>query len=369
VRHSWIEVDLEAIRSNVAEIVSLVAPAEVCAVVKANAYGHGDVPVANAALAGGATRLAVALVEEGARLRDAEIEVPILLLSEPRPGDGAEAVQWGLTPTVYTTAMIEELAAVPTDAPVAVHLKVDTGMHRVGATPDAAVELAARIVASQRLTLEGLWTHFAVAEDDAEFTKRQLEQLLEVRDRLATAGIEVPLLHAANTPGALTFPEARLDFVRSGLAIYGLRPLPGMSPDVELRPAMRVVSEVSAVRRLPAGARPAYGRTRPLPNDAWVATVPIGYADGVPRRLGQVGGAVLIGGKSRPFAGTVTMDQLVIDCGDDEISVGDEVVLIGEQGGAAITVDDWAEALDTINYEIVCNFGARLPRRFGGRHA
>ena len=166
---------------------------------------------------------------------------------------------------------------------------------------------------------------------------------MEVRDRLAADGIDVPLMHAANSPGALTYPESRLDFVRTGLAVYGLRPTPGMAPDVELRPAMRVVSEVSAVRRLPAGARPAYGRTRPLPADAWVATVPIGYADGVPRRLGQVGGAVLIGGKARPFAGTVTMDQLVIDCGDDEVAVGDEVVLIGEQDAAAITVDDWAE--------------------------
>ena len=174
VRHSWIEVDLDAIRSNVAAIVSLVSPSEVCAVVKANAYGHGDVPSANAALAGGATRLAVALVEEGARLREAAIDAPILLLSEPRPGDAAEAVRWGLTPTVYTVSMVDELAALPASGPVAVHFKVDTGMHRVGAKPDAAVALAAGSW-PRPSRARGLWTHFAVAEEDAEFTKRQLE--------------------------------------------------------------------------------------------------------------------------------------------------------------------------------------------------
>jgi alanine racemase len=176
--------------------------------------------------------------------------------------------------------------------------------------------------------------------------------------------VTVPILHAANTAGALGYADARFDMVRVGLGVYGLRPAPGLAPDVELRPAMRVVSRVSKVRRLAAGSRPSYGRRRPLPADAFVATVPIGYADGLSRRLGGLGGEVLIRGRRRPFAGTVTMDHVMIDAGDGPVEVGDEVVLLGRQGDEEITADEWADRLGTISYEVVCVFGPRLPRRY-----
>jgi alanine racemase len=369
MRPSWIEVDLDAIRSNVATIREVVAPALVCAVVKADGYGHGDVPVAEAALAGGAGWLAVAMVEEGCRLREAGIEAPILLLSEPPEGDAADVVRWGMIPTVYRRSFGEAIAgAVHGDAPYPIHVKVDTGMHRVGTDPSAALEVAQYTADDPRLRLDGVWTHFAVAESDPEFTAQQGKQLTKFAADLAERGIDPPIVHAANTAAALGAPATRFDMVRVGLGVYGLRPDPDPAPEIPLLPAMRVVSQVALLRRLEAGARPSYGRRRPLPRAATVATVPIGYADGVARRLSQVGGEVLIGGRRRPYAGTVTMDQIVVDVGDDPVSVGDEVVLIGRQGDEVITADEWARLLDTINYEIVCDFSPRLPRRYrGGR--
>jgi alanine racemase len=334
-----------------------------CAVVKADGYGHGDVPVAEAALEAGADWLAVALVAEGARLREAGIEAPILLLSEPMDGHAAEVARWELTPTVYTASFLDALEAVA-PAGQAVHLKVDTGMHRVGATPAVAGDLARRIHAGP-LHLEGMWTHFAVAESDAQFTAEQTAALAGLVGALAADGITPDMVHASNTAGALGHPDARVDMVRAGIGVYGLHPAPGLHPDAVLRPAMRVVSHVAFRQRLPKGARPSYGRIRPLPADSTVATVPIGYADGVSRRLSE-GGEALIRGRRYPFAGTVTMDQIVVDLGDDEAEVGDEVVLLGSQGDEEISADEWAERLGTINYEIVCGFGPRMPRRYTG---
>ena len=362
MRPTWIEVDLGAIRENVAALREAVAPAEVCAVVKADGYGHGDVPSAEAAREGGARWLAVALVGEGARLREAGIEGPILLLSEPFPEEVSEIVRWELTPTVYRDSFVEALAAVaPAGYPV--HLKVDTGMHRVGAAPEAAGRIAA-LIEEKGLRLEGVWTHFAVSEEDAEYTAEQTARLLGFAGALAGDGIVPTMLHAANTAGAMGTAEARLDMVRAGIGVYGLRPTPGFHPEVPLRPAMRVVSHVSFVQRLAAGERPSYGRVRPLADESTVATVPIGYADGVPRRLREAGGEVLVRGRRYPFAGTVTMDQIVIDLGDDPVEVGDEVVLLGAQGDQEITAEEWADLLGTIVYEIVCGFGPRMPRRY-----
>ncbi|MCB2223168.1 MAG: alanine racemase [Actinobacteria bacterium] len=364
MRPTWIEIDLGAIRENVAAIGAAVAPAAVCAVVKADGYGHGDVPVAEAAQEGGADWLAVALVAEGARLREAGIEGPILLLSEPFPEEVPEIVRWELTPTVYRESFLEALVAVaPAGYPV--HLKVDTGMHRVGADPAEAGRLAA-LVEQRGLVLQGVWTHFAVSEEDAAYTEEQAQRLLGLAGGLAGSGIVPLMLHASNTAGALGYPGARLDMVRAGIGMYGLRPAPGYHPEVRLRPAMRVVSHVSYLQRLPAGERPSYGRVRPLAAESTVATVPIGYADGVPRSLGPAGGGVLIRGRRYPFAGNVTMDQIVVDVGDDPVEVGDEVVLLGAQGAEEITAEEWAERLGLIVYEVVCGFGPRIPRRYHG---
>lgn len=363
VRPSWVDVDLGAVAHNVATLAAAVAPARLCAVVKADGYGHGDVPVAETALVSGADTLAVALVEEGVRLREAGIEAPILLLSEPASAAAGEVLKWHLTPTVYRTSFLEALDALAAE-PLPVHLKVDTGMHRVGADPEECTELARRVGASRHLSLEAVWTHFAVAEEDLDYTRAQLSRLLDCTSQIERAGVSVPVRHAANTAAAILLEEARLDMVRVGLGIYGLRPAPHVGAELDLRPAMRVVSQVVMTRRLPAGARPSYGRRRPLPGDGTVVTVPVGYADGVPRLLAERGAEVLIRGRRFPLAGSVTMDQIVVDVAGEPVEAGDEVVLLGRQGEEAVTAEEWAQRLGTINYEIVCQIGPRMPRRY-----
>jgi alanine racemase len=355
MRPTYAEIDLGAIRSNVTALAALIAPSEICAVVKADAYGHGDVPVAEAAIDGGATLLAVALVEEGVRLREAGIEAPILVLSEPDAASMAGIAKWALTPTVYSISCIEALASVASG--IGVHVKLDTGMHRVGASPRLLHDLVAT-ARSGGLVVAAIWTHFPVADEDAAFTRHQIEVFDE-----ASSGYDTPLTHLANTAGALLFPESRRSFARIGLGIYGLHPCAATREFVRLRPAMRIVTHVSHVQRLERGARPSYGRTRQLSKESTVVTAPIGYADGLPRRLSAVG-AALIGGNPYPLAGTVTMDQIVIDVGDAEVHPGDEVIVLGDQGNSEVSADDWARFLDTISYEVVCGIGPRVPRRY-----
>ena len=356
VRPTYAEIDLGAIAHNVMAFKIMIAPSRVCTVVKADAYGHGDVPVAGTALEAGADLLAVALVEEGVRLREAGIDAAILVLSEPSTEDAGEIASWELTPTVYSIPFIEALAETGKNHDV--HLKVDTGMHRVGAPPDRFGKLVSAIEGESNLTLAGLWTHFAVADEDPKFTHAQIGRFDEV-----AADFDVPMTHLANTAGAVLFPEARRSLCRIGLGTYGLHPSPETVGKIELRPAMRVVTHVSHVQRLPAGERPSYGRVSPLEQSANVVTAPVGYADGFARALTRRGSA-LLGGRRYPLAGTVTMDQIVINVGDDEYGVGDEVVLLGIQGAEAITADEWAGELGTISYEVVCSIGPRVPRRY-----
>jgi alanine racemase len=368
VRPAWAEVDRASIRHNTRLLIDAVAPAQVCAVVKAYGYGHGPVQVADAALRAGASWLGVALVEEGAHLRVAgQFTEPILLLSEPPYGRMDEVVAHGLTPTVYTPAAVEAaakaVAASPRREPLPVHVKVDSGMHRVGANPDDAVRVALAVDDSPELRLEGIWTHLAVADEPGHpFTSTQLERFNAVIDELATRGTHVPLRHAANSAGALTRPDARYDMVRCGIALYGLAPSPELRHAADLRPALSLKARVALVKRVDAGEAVSYGLRYRLERPSFVATVPIGYADGVPRRLGAVGGEVLIRGRRRPIAGTVTMDQITVDCGDDEsVRAGEEVVLIGRQGDDEISAWDWAIRLDTIAYEIVSGISRRVP--------
>jgi alanine racemase len=367
VRPVWAEVDLSAIARNVATLRSVVAPARFCAVVKADGYGHGAVPSARAALAGGAEVLAVALAAEGAELRAAGIDAPVLVLSEASVAELDELVDARLDATVYTLAGVARLegVAAAADQQVQVHVKVDTGMHRVGAQPDEVLAVVHAVVAAEHLALGSVFTHCAVADEpDNPFTGEQLARFRTVLDELAAAGIEVPCTHAANTAAALDHREARLDLVRCGIGIYGIAPAPALADRVVLEPAMSLRARVSHVKRVRAGEGISYGlRYRPA-TDATIATVPLGYADGLPRRLGQLGGTVLLGGRHRPIAGSVTMDQILVDCGDDEVAVGDEVVLLGRQGDATITADDWAALLGTIAYEIVCGISLRVPRTY-----
>jgi alanine racemase len=371
LRQAWAEVDLSAIRANAALLAELAAPAELCAVVKAWGYGHGPVEVAHAALEGGARWLAVALVEEGQQLRAAGVTAPILLLSEPPADAMAEVVRSGLTATVYTERGIDALADAAANwagsERVAVHVKVDTGMHRVGAAPDDAVALAGLVAAHPALELDGLWTHFAVADQPAEATTgEQLARLLATAEQLAAQGITPRLLHAANSAGALLHPASRLDLVRCGIALYGLAPAASLLDQPtcrRLQPALTLAAQVSHVKTVEAGERLSYGLRYRLGTRSVVATVPLGYADGVTRRLSETGGQVLIGGRRHPIAGTVTMDQILVDCGPGaDVVAGDTVVLLGKQGNDEITAWEWAERVETVAYEVVCGVTSRVPR-------
>jgi alanine racemase len=365
----WAEVDLAAVRTNVRAFAETVAPAQVCAVVKADGYGHGAVAVGRAALDGGASSLAVALVEEGVQLRDAGIDAPVLVLSEPVPDAAESVIAYRLTPVVYTTAGIDALAKAATThqahEPLAVHVKVDTGMHRVGCTPAEAADVAAHVVERPELSLAGVCTHFAVADEPGNaYTEAQRRRFEDVLDGLRARGLPTGVVHACNSAAALTAPAARYDFVRIGIGVYGIAPAPALADRIALVPAMSVKARVSHVQDLPAGERISYGLRYETPRATRVVTVPLGYADGVPRELGHRGGAVLIRGARHPMAGTVTMDQLMVDVGDTPVEVGDEVVMIGRQGEQQISAEEWAERMDTIAYTIVCGIGPRVPRTY-----
>jgi alanine racemase len=368
-RWAWAEVHTGLISHNVAIVAQRTAPVQVWAVVKANGYGHGAIQVANAALAGGATGLCVAIVDEGVALRRAGITAPILLLSE-QPAELADLiVGYQLTPTVTTTrgAAVLAASASAADQTVKIHIKVDTGMHRVGVAPNEVVSLASFISSYESLTIEGVYTHFAVADDPSHAANAaQLSAFNSVLDGLSSRGINPPLVHAANSAAALANEPSRFTMVRLGIAMYGLRPGPGVAElCAGLIPAMSIKARVSAVRWVEAGEAVSYGLVRPLTKGSLIATVPIGYADGVPRALGRTNIQVLLNGVPRSFAGTITMDQLMIDCeSDSSVTVGDEVVLIGKQGEHSVTVDDWADALGTIGYEIVCGISPRIFRRY-----
>jgi alanine racemase len=367
-RPTWIEVDLAAVAHNVRALRAHVAPAAVWAVVKADGYGHGAVPVARAVLAAGAEGLAVALVEEAEELRDAGIDAPVLLLSEPPPVAVGRARAAGVELTVYSAEVVAESASVSAGdsaGPWSLHLKIDTGMHRVGAQPDEAVALARAIDADPGLRVESVWTHLAVADEpDALLTEVQLARLDQVCAAIVAAGVTVPCRHASNSAGALVDPAARLDRVRVGIAVYGIPPAPGLDGGVDLRPALRFVSQVSHVKVVAAGEAVSYGQRYRVAHDTTIATVPVGYADGLRRALGTAGAEVLIGGRRWPIAGTVTMDQITVDCGPgSSVARGDEVVLIGRQGTEAISAEEWADQLDTIAYEVTCGLGRRVPRR------
>ena len=368
-RWAWAEVHTGLISHNVAIVAQRTAPVQVWAVVKANGYGHGAVPVAQAALAGGATGLCVAIVDEGVALRRAGITAPILLLSEQPPELSDLIVGYQLTPTVTTTrgAAVLAASAAAADQTITVHIKVDTGMHRVGVAPNEVVSLASFISSYESLTIEGVYTHFAAADDPSHpVNASQLSAFNAVLDGLSSRGINPPLVHAANSAAALANEPSRFTMVRLGIAMYGLRPGPGVAElCAGLIPAMSLKARVSAVRWVEAGEAVSYGLTKPLTNGSLIATVPIGYADGVPRALGRTNIQVLLNGIPRTIAGTITMDQLMIDCeSDSSVTVGDEVVLIGKQGEHAITSDDWADAIGTIGYEIVCGISPRIFRRY-----
>jgi alanine racemase len=360
----WAEVDLGRVRRNVANLKRLPAPGcRLLAVVKANGYGHGDAQVAGAALDAGADWLAVARVQEAKSLREAGIDAPVLLLAEPHPSAISQAVELGVTPTLYTSATAKAFAEAAERAgkKIKAHVKIDTGMHRYGVQPEDAIRFFDEVASLPGVEVEGIWSHFAVAEDVLNpFTKQQFTKFMDVLEDFGsrTDGL---IKHMANSAATMTFPEAHLDMVRAGIAVYGIHPSADLEDRVELKPAMSFKSRVGLVKRLPAGEAISYGQRYTLERDANVATVPCGYADGLSRALTNQG-EVLIRGRRYTISGTITMDHFLVDVGDDEVEKGDEVVILGEQGDQKITAHEIAQRLGTIPYEVICGIGARVSR-------
>ena len=369
-RYTRAEVDLAAFRHNVSVVAREAGRARLWAVVKADAYGHGSVACARAALAAGAEGLCVALTQEAVELRLAGIEAPIMVLSEQPVGELDVLVRSQVVCVAYNEQYIAALAEASRRAGVRtlVHLKVDTGMHRVGASPSDAGSRAKSIVESSHLVLDGVMTHLATADDPSHSaTQRQLNQFQEVLAVVRGVAPTLRHVHVANSAATLRHLLPECTMVRAGIALYGLQPGEGVAELAgKLRPVMSLRTAVGHVQRLRAGEAVSYGLRTVLERDTTVATLPVGYADGIARRSWSTPARVLVGGKPRRIVGVVTMDQLMVDCGDDDVGVGDEAVIFGVQLGAVVRVEDWASALDTITYEIVCAVSARVPRVYVG---
>ena len=363
-------IDLAALRHNVAVLAEQAGTLQLWAVVKANAYGHGAVQCAQAALAAGAHGLCVALTQEAVELRTAGIDAPIMVLSEQPVSDAPILVAHRVVCVAYNEHYISALAsAAATQAErTLVHLKIDTGMHRVGVTPAAAVARAQMIAHSKHLVLDGVMTHLATADDPAHSaTMQQVAAFTDAVRDVRTVVPDLQHVHVANSAATLRALGLDCTLVRAGIALYGLQPGAGVASLVAgLQPVMALRSRVLHVQRLSAGQGVSYGLRTVLDRDSTIATLPLGYADGIARRAWQTSARVLVGGRARRIVGVVTMDQMMVDCGDDTVAVGDEAVIFGTQSQQSITVDDWAAALDTISYEVVCAISPRVPRDFVG---
>lgn len=361
-------VDLDAYAGNVRAMRRLLSPGtELLAVVKANAYGHGAVPVARAAVSAGATRLGVATVGEGAVLRRNGIAAPILLLGPIDRGEARTALKLDLEPTVATDDLLEAVLdaarSLPLARPPGVHVKVDTGMRRYGADPEAAVALAWRTADDPMVTLLGCSTHFAAADEpDERFTRQQAERFDRVLSRLAEVGLAPRLVHAANSAAALRSRRYDYDLVRMGIALYGLRPSPKIDLAAGMRPVLSLRSRVARVIELSPGDTVGYGRTHRVDRPGRAALVPIGYGDGYARALSGRGW-MGIGGRKAPILGRVSMDQTVVGVPDGlDVEVGDEVVVLGRAEDGAPTVEALAMLTGTIAYEVVTAIAARVER-------
>jgi alanine racemase len=369
MRQAEIQVDLGAIRANVTRLREGTT-AEVMAVVKADGYGHGMVPAARAALQGGANWLGVCTLDEALDLRRAGITAPVLawLLVPGLPL--SDAVEVDVDLSAGSVPLLAEIVAAARRAgrPARTHLKVDTGLSRGGATAadwPTLCEEAAKAEANGDVRIVGLWSHLVHADvPDHPTTDAQLERFAQAVGTAERCGVTAPYRHIANSAATLTRPDAHFELVRPGLAVYGLSPVPGR--DFGLRPAMTVRSTVMLTKRVGAGVGISYGHAYHTERETTLAVVPMGYGDGVPRAAGNRA-PVRLAGANRTIAGRVCMDQVVLDCGDDSVAAGDVAVLFGPGDGGEPTADDWAAAVDTINYEIVTRIGGpRVPRTYVG---
>jgi alanine racemase len=366
MRATRAEIDLAAICHNIRQIQSVIKPTTtITAVVKANAYGHGVIPVSHAALSAGADCLAVAIPEEGAELREAGFTVPILILGLTLPEQAETIVHHELTATVCTAAQLFALAqaAKSCNKQARIMVKVDTGMNRVGLPPDQLLAFIRQIQAYPQLLLRGVFTHLATADAaDKEYAYRQLNTFEQALQQVSLANITLPFISAGNSAAVIDLPDSQFTTVRPGIILYGLPPSHEMHRQLNLLPAMSLHTKVVHVKEVLPGTAVSYGCTYCCPEKTWLATLPIGYADGYHRALSNKA-SVLIGGKRRPLVGRVCMDQIVVDIGPVcDVAVGDDVVLFGRQGNEEITVTELADLADTINYELVCAVSSRVPR-------
>jgi alanine racemase len=365
-RWAWAEVDTSAISKNVANLKALTRPGtRFMAVVKADGYGHGAVRVARAALGGGADCLGVATVAEAVELRNAGVSAPLQLLSEPPEATVATLIEHDIVPTVTTREFAVALGkwAAAHGIEARYHLKIDSGMNRIGVRAEDAAAFARNLADFPGLKLEGTFTHLATADvaGDWEVT-RQLQRFETALAEMRTEGVDAGIVHAANSPATMLYPEAHYDMVRCGIAIYGLQPGAATERVMELAPAMSVKARVTLIKRIGMGESVSYGFTWTATAPTTVATLPLGYADGVHRTLSN-SMDVLLGGKRCRQIGRVCMDQFMIEVPRDvSASRGDEVVIVGEQGGQRIRIEELAEKAGTIDYEIACGFGMRLER-------
>lgn len=366
-RPAWVEINLDHIAYNISQFKAIAgSETEIMAVVKADGYGHGAAAVASVALSAGATSLAVAFVEEGVDLRRAGITAPILLLGYTDPLQFSSLIDYNLTPTVfgYDTALQYSALATARGVTLPIHLKVDTGMGRVGLLPDEAVEVIARIYRLPGLQAIGFFTHLAAAEAaDGIYTAEQIKLFNRIVESCCEKGITFKVTHAANSAASINCPGSRYNLMRLGLAMYGLYPSAELEKGpVKLRQALSFKSRVVLVKKMPPGSSISYGCTYRTPKEALIATIPVGYADGYSRLLSNKG-QVLIRGQRAPVVGTICMDHLMADVTEiPGVRLHDEVVLYGRQGGEEVTVEEAAALIGTVNYELLCAVDKRVSR-------
>jgi alanine racemase len=363
-QRAWVEIDRAALAHNLAQLQALLAPqTELIAVVKADAYGHGAIEVAKTVLAQGASWLAIATVPEGIELRRGGIEAPILLLGAANsPEQIALIEQWQLQPTIVSADQAAKFQALLTQ-PIAVHLKLDTGMSRLGTNWQEAVSFCQSVQSHDKLAITSIYSHLATPDElDDRVLRQQQQRFEEAIAQLRPLFTTMPKLHLANSAAMLVDKALHYDLVRPGLALYGFAPAPHLATHIDLRPALAVKARITQIKAIAPGTGVSYGHRFVADRPMTIAILGIGYADGVPRRLSQQL-QVLIQGQRVPQIGNITMDQIILDITAlPLVQVGDIVTLLGQSGSLQITADDWATQLETISWEILCGFKHRLPR-------
>ncbi len=361
-RPTWAEVNLKSLAHNLNQVKKVLpGKTKILATIKADAYGHGLIPVARKLAGCGVDYFGVASIDEGIKLRLARVKVPILILGLILKEDVIPLFRYKLTSTIcsYDLALELDRRARRLGQKIKVHIKVDTGMGRIGVAQDEALKLIRRIHRLKFIEIEGIYTHFAFADMDKEFTVHQIFLFNHLISQLEKDGINIPLKHTANSMGVLAYRDSHFNMVRPGLVLYGLYPKQGLK--INLKPVLSLKAKVLYVKKVPKGCGISYGHIYVTKNKTTIITLPIGYGDGYPRNLSNIG-SVLISGRRFKISGRICMDQIMVDVGNLKVCLGEEAVLIGSQAKNRITAEELARLAGTIPYEIVCGLGSRIPR-------